>query len=76
VHIDGDTSLRGHITALCWRSEDGHTVEVSRMYNGISYAAWFQAWRLILVDTVRRRMQRADQADRRDEVDLDALVSR
>ena len=50
VHIDGDTSLRGHVTALCWRSEDGHTVEVSWMHNGISYAAWFQAWRLTLVD--------------------------
>jgi len=52
VHIDGDTALRGHVTALCWRSEDGHTVEVSWMHNGISYAAWFQTWRLTLVDAV------------------------
>ena len=52
VHIDGDTSLRGHVTALCWRSEDDHTVEVSWMHNGVSYAAWFQAWRLTLVDAV------------------------
>jgi hypothetical protein len=52
VLIDGDTSLRGRVIALSWRSEDGNTVEVSWIHNGISHAAWFQSWRLTLVEAV------------------------
>jgi hypothetical protein len=50
VHIDGDTSLRGYVTALCWRSEDGPTIEVSWMHNGQAHSAWFQPSRLVLVN--------------------------
>jgi hypothetical protein len=48
VHIDDDTSLRGYVTALCWRSEEGHTLEVSWMHNGQPHSAWFQPSRLSL----------------------------
>lgn len=38
--------LTGVVTGVCWKSCDGHTIEVSWIYNGQSYAAWFQPWRL------------------------------
>jgi len=48
VNIDGDTSIHGTVTALCWRAEDGYMIEISWMHNGRAHSAWFQPSRLSL----------------------------
>jgi len=50
VHIDTDKDLIGVVTAFLWRDGEGHTVEVCWFHNGADHSAWFQPWRLHLVD--------------------------
>lgn len=45
VEIDG-TDVIGVVTAICWRSQDGMTIEVSWMHNGTAQTAWIQPYRL------------------------------
>lgn len=46
VQIDGHQDLIGHVTGVCWKADDGHSIEVSWIHNGTSQVAWFQPWRL------------------------------
>lgn len=46
VTIDHDPSIIAVVTAVCWRSDDGCTIEVSWMHAGVIQTAWLSPWRL------------------------------
>jgi hypothetical protein len=46
VHIDGDTSITGYVTAILFRVNDPPTYEVQWMHNGDNKIGWFTDWRL------------------------------
>ena len=46
VTIDGDTSIVAVVTAVCWRSDDGCSIEASWMHAGAIQTAWISPWRL------------------------------
>lgn len=45
VYMDNCASIRGVVTAFCWRVENPQ-VEVSWFNSGSSISAWFPEWRL------------------------------
>lgn len=45
VIVDGDSSLKGRITAILLRP-NGISYEVSYIHNGIAYAPWIEEFRL------------------------------
>lgn len=46
VCIDGDASIVGVVTGVCWQDGPGHTVEVSWLHNGQMHKDWVSHWRL------------------------------
>lgn len=48
VKIDGDSSIKGTITAVMARGLNGHQVsyEVSYIHCGNSYSVWIESWRI------------------------------
>jgi hypothetical protein len=46
VHIDGDRSINGFVTAVLFREPDPPTYEVQWLHNGDNKVAWFVGWRL------------------------------
>lgn len=49
VHIDGDTSMTGVITAFQFRETRLPIYEVSYIHNGGAQAPWVEEWRLTKV---------------------------
>lgn len=49
VIVDGDTSLKGHVTGFMWGNGDSLSIEVSWIHNGASYTVWMMPWRLTRV---------------------------
>jgi ribosome modulation factor len=46
VHIDGDTSIKGYVTAIMFRETEASTYEVQWLHNGDNRTAWLVGWRL------------------------------
>jgi hypothetical protein len=46
VFMDGDDSLTGAVTALCWTSNGAVEVQVSWLHSGASHSGWFAEHRL------------------------------
>ena len=50
VYIDKDDSIKGIVTAVCWKDTGEYTVEVSWIHCGTSQSAWFSTSRLTKVE--------------------------
>jgi hypothetical protein len=54
VHIDGDISITGYVTAVLFRLTEPPTCEVQWMHNGGAQTAWFADWRLSKPESKKR----------------------
>ena len=49
VRIDDHADMIARVTGVCWKTEDGHTIEASWIHAGANQSAWFPPWRLSVV---------------------------